>query len=930
MDHKYIGLNQLINLLGGEKRRGANGEHICLCPAHNDKDPSLYVTEGSKGIVMKCMSRGCSTQDICERIGVKMSELFFEPPPQRGRPRGSTAAKPTRPAAKDDKPAKVYNSYAEAYGWMGELVCTYPYRDSEGALQFEVARILPKGGGEKTFRQHRPVKPDGSGQCAFPIRLDVPAELRESLIYRQPETERAIREGRTVYIVEGEKDADTMWRLGLAATTNAGGGTSGKWKEGHTEHFRDADEVIVLPDNDTTGEGHGDEGFRAEAKVAKKCYLIHLRDGHTGFKNKGDFTDLVEDVGADRALEILNELVEKARASLWQRAQQAYADIQGYAIDQGRTCQIVDGTPKMLCNFVALPIEIVETDDGLSVEKSLKIVGWSQSGRPLAPVLVPMAKFRTMDWALENWDFSANIMPGNTVKDKLRWIMTEAGSRAATRKTVYSHCGWRRIHGSWAYLHQGGCIGAEGITVDMGKDLEDYTLSGYPAGMDASAAALSSFELTTAITAHISVPLLGITYLAPLCEFLDQVLCPPSFVTALIGQQGTHKTGVASLFMNHFGRFGIRGMPTNFTSTLNSIRRSAFAAKDTLLLMDDYFPATSIQERRRMENIMQVISRTFGDKANRNRLNADLTMQKAMPARGIAMMTGETMPDVGASGQARMYVIEFDQSSYVYSDDMERIRREAEDGALRLAMRSYIEWLLPQADALPSMLRDLFMAYRKKAHELIAGAATNDRADDATAHIMLGLTMMLRWCESLGLLDDEAIEAQLAEWWSVVISNVKAQGAAGKEESPVSMFLTATREMLISGVIATLDITPGVDIKANPKGMCGYHDGRNYYFLPDQLYGAVTRFYNDQNRVYPLSKSSLYKIMREDGIIEQWDRKANKTTKQKVILGKNARYLWIPMWRLNDTEKPRIPDRQLNMQEVDAKDTPFGGEENET
>ena len=120
-----------------------------------------------------------------------------------------------------------------------------------------------------------------------------------------------------------------------------------------------------------------------------------------------------------------------------------------------------------------------------------------------------------------------------------------------------------------------------------------------------------------------------------------------------------------------------------------------------------------------------------------------------------------------------------------------------------------------------------------------------------------------------------------------------------------------------------MNITPGVEIRAPQKGMCGYKDGRNYYFLPDQLYGAVVKFYSDQNRVYPLSKSALFKIMREDGIIEQWDRKAGRTTKQKIIMGKNARYLWLPMWRVDDTERPKDPGKQVEMQEIDLDEVPF-------
>jgi len=916
MAHEYIGLERILQLLGGEKQRRKD-EHVCLCPVHGDHKPSLYVKETAKGIVLNCVV-GCKAEDICQAIGVKMSELFRDPPRGGG---GKPAVKLSTKPANADKPVKTFGSYQDAYGWMGTLVKVYDYRDSRGAVQFEVARILDKDG-SKTFRQHRPVKPDGSGKCAFPIRLDVPAELRDHIIYRQAAVEAAVKAGKTVYIVEGEKDADTMERLGLCATTNAGGGGKNKWKEGHTEHLKGAKEVVILPDNDETGGTHAQEVYAQVSKAAKKCYIVDLKAGYPELPPKGDFTDLCEAVGDARAVSILQALVADARTNLWSVAMEAYSNIPGYGIVDRQTCQIVEGNAKKLGNFVALPVEIIEMDNGVQVEKSLKIIGWNMFGRELKPAIVPMNKFKSMDWVMEAWDLDANIMPGNVVKDKLRWIMTEAGNRVAQRRTVYSHCGWRKIRGQWVYLHHGGCIGGEAMQVDMGNNLASYTLGDVAAGMTADAGAIDSYSLTTLLPERISVPLLGVVYLAPLTEFLDQALCPPSFVTALIGEHGTHKTTIASLMLNHFGRFGIRGMPTNFSSTLNSVRQAAFRAKDTLLVVDDYYPATSIQERRKMENIMQVLSRAFGDKANRNRLNADLSLQDAMPARGIALMSGETLPDVGASGQARLYVIELDRGSYQYSRDMDELRLRAEDGSLRKAMASYIEWLLPQADGLPGMLKEMFAAYRRKAHELIAGAATNDRADDAAAHIMIGLTMMLRWMASMDVADEGSIETILDDYWGVVLGNIRDQGRTGKDESPANMFMVAVREMLIAGTVAVADISPGTQRNSTPKGMVGYFDSANYYFLPDAIYGAVVKFYNDQNRVYPLSKSALMKILREDGIVEQWDEKGGRSTKQKIVYGRNSRYLWIPRWRVDGTKSPEHQMAMSDFTEVEDDDLP--------
>lgn len=65
--------------------------------------------------------------------------------------------------------------------------------------------------------------------------------------YRLPEVLEAIALGHPIWIVEGEKDADNLWKLGIPATCNAGG--VGKWSKELNEFFRSAD-TIVVQDND--------------------------------------------------------------------------------------------------------------------------------------------------------------------------------------------------------------------------------------------------------------------------------------------------------------------------------------------------------------------------------------------------------------------------------------------------------------------------------------------------------------------------------------------------------------------------------------------------------------------------------------------------------------------------------------------------------
>ena len=78
----------------------------------------------------------------------------------------------------------------------------------------------------------------------------------------------------TIYISEGEKDADALDEHGLIATT-ASGGASAKWDDALTPHFKDR-HVVVLPDADRPGRAHGQKVARALNGVAASVKVIDL------------------------------------------------------------------------------------------------------------------------------------------------------------------------------------------------------------------------------------------------------------------------------------------------------------------------------------------------------------------------------------------------------------------------------------------------------------------------------------------------------------------------------------------------------------------------------------------------------------------------------------------------------------------------------
>ncbi|MEL7406323.1 MAG: DUF5906 domain-containing protein [Cyanobacteria bacterium J06558_2] len=87
-------------------------------------------------------------------------------------------------------------------------------------------------------------------------------DRRNIPVYRYPEVKKAIADGRTIFIVEGEKCADAMWEIGLAATTNIGGAK--KWRSSDTKCLEGVIDVVICPDRDLGGVNHAlkiDEDF---------------------------------------------------------------------------------------------------------------------------------------------------------------------------------------------------------------------------------------------------------------------------------------------------------------------------------------------------------------------------------------------------------------------------------------------------------------------------------------------------------------------------------------------------------------------------------------------------------------------------------------------------------------------------------------------
>jgi hypothetical protein len=82
-------IENLIGRLDAVRQRGA-GRWAARCPAHPDKSPSLSISEGNKGLLLRCWA-GCTIAEICQAIGVAQRELFYDSQPNQRAVRAARA-----------------------------------------------------------------------------------------------------------------------------------------------------------------------------------------------------------------------------------------------------------------------------------------------------------------------------------------------------------------------------------------------------------------------------------------------------------------------------------------------------------------------------------------------------------------------------------------------------------------------------------------------------------------------------------------------------------------------------------------------------------------------------------------------------------------------------------------------------------------------
>lgn len=111
-----------------------------------------------------------------------------------------------------------------------------------------------------------------------------------------------------VFVVEGEKDCDTLHKLGYDAVSGEDGAGPGKWRPEYTEQLKGLS-VVIFQDNDQTGKDYAQETAAAIHGVASSVQVLDLTQVWTNMPEKGDISDLVAKFGAEKSCDMIAKLI---------------------------------------------------------------------------------------------------------------------------------------------------------------------------------------------------------------------------------------------------------------------------------------------------------------------------------------------------------------------------------------------------------------------------------------------------------------------------------------------------------------------------------------------------------------------------------------------------------------------------------------------
>ena len=545
-----------------------------------------------------------------------------------------------------------------------------------------------------------------------------------------------------------------------------------------------------------------------------------------------------------------------------------------------------------IANFNARIVAEVCRDDGVERTNTFEIEA-SVNGE-VRRAVVPAAQFAGMSWISDKLGARAVIGAGAGTRDQAREAIQLLSSAAVTARIEFAHSGWRKIDDCWAYLHAGGAIGRDGDLTGIETSLPDalapFVLPQAPTGDQLKSAVRASLAVLDLAPARLTVVILGAVW--------RSVLGDSDFNLFIHGATGLFKSELAALAQQHFGAgFDAHHLPASWTSTANFNEVLAFAAKDGLLVVDDFKPGGSAADRQRMHRDAERLLRAAANRSGRGRLRSDASPRPSKSPRALLLSTGEERP-LGESLGARIMFIEVEAND-IDAHKLTACQRDAASGLYAQAMAGYLRWLAGKLDDVRKGYAITYAQHREHA----ARQSFHRRTPGMVADLFIGWEQFLTFTLEVGALTADEIDAYRARVWDALGEVAQRQVQHQERSQPHNRFLELLRSAIGSG--AAHVATRAGDAPRNARGWgwrarefngntdllpqgarVGWidEDASDLYLDADTAYRAAQSIQTDGDGI-AVTVQTLTRRLHQAGLLKTTDLDRGKLRVRRMIEG---------------------------------------------
>jgi hypothetical protein len=584
--------------------------------------------------------------------------------------------------------------------------------------------------------------------------------------------------------------------------------------------------------------------------------------------------------------------------------------------------------PVPLSNWAARIASNIVRDDGADRRIVIEIRA-AVVGREVRSFSVPAAKFAALNWPTEHLGTEAVIYAGVPfgpahVDNAIRLL-----SGPPEFDTIYEHTGWREVDGQRVYLHGDGAIGAkgpvEGISVELPSALAGYRLPPPPGAEELRSAIRSSLGILDVAPDLITAPILGRVFRAPLgtSDSSDHIS----------GSTGEGKTELAALPQQFWGAgMDARHLPGSWSSTGNQLEGLAFAAKDALMVIDDFAPGGSIHDVAKIHREADRVLRAQGNQSGRGRANPDGTPRSGKPPRGTILSTGEDIPR-GPSLRGRMLIIEVSPGD-VRWDRLTACQRAASAGDYARCMSGYVMWLAGH----PAVIDGMAASVRALRDQALRKGEGHRRTPGIVANLAYGWRVFLQFAEDVQAITPAESKALWDRAWAALGETAARQQAHQKSADPVRRFIDLLAAALASGRAHVADLEGQAPARPEPWGWraqwgsdedgqdtktyysqgnrIGWIKGDDLYLEAEAALSAIQELATRQGEALSVTGRTLRKRMAERGLLVRTDPGSESLLVKVTADGARRRVLHtrasLVLASPHSSEKPGQPGQETD------------------